>query len=189
MQLMIKGNRLIRCMNAAPLVLVPHFIKEIDVSAFKACEEMVQLVLPNTLERIHDLAFCGCTELRQVSLHDGVRLRAYGIFRNCPKLAGIVVRRGGYAVQIPIPMDELHDRFLVQLSLLLSEQDPDMRTMVLFNRMQPSLGKLGAAVYLTLTQNNGNTELCMEYLAEHRRQLAAYWAVGGVKMCLRRRER
>lgn len=186
MQWEMESSRLIRCLDPGPLVLVPHTVREIAPHAFSDCTEVVQLVLPNTLERVYDCAFSGCTNLRQVSLHVGVRLRAYGIFQNCPKLAGVVVRRGGYAVQIPIPMDETHDHFLVQLSLLLSEPDLQMQQIeAIFGRLPDSAGKLGIAVYLTLHALPAS-DGAKFYLMQHRRQLAVYLVAGGVRMCLHR---
>lgn len=97
MQWEMESSRLIRCLDPGPLVLVPHTVREIAPHAFSDCTEVVQLVLPNTLERVYDCAFSGCTNLRQVSLHVGVRLRAYGIFkiaRSLPALwcAGAAMR-------------------------------------------------------------------------------------------------
>lgn len=62
--------------------------------AFYKCENLSKITFPNTLKRICDTAFSGCTSLTEVVLPDSVEEIDGGAFENCYNLKSIVIPNG-----------------------------------------------------------------------------------------------
>lgn len=61
-------------------------VKGITRSAFRECEELTSVSLPDGLCSIESYAFCGCTKLKEISIPDTVRCIEHDAFSNCSSL-------------------------------------------------------------------------------------------------------
>ncbi len=70
--------------NFLGIYRVAEEVKRIGKSAFRNCNQLTEIVLPEGLEVIGDTAFYGCTQLKQISLPKSVsQIGAYA-YKGCP---------------------------------------------------------------------------------------------------------
>lgn len=70
--------------NFSGIYRVGEEVKRIGKSAFRNCNQLTEIVLPEGLEVIGDTAFYGCTQLKQISLPKSVsQIGAYA-YKGCP---------------------------------------------------------------------------------------------------------
>lgn len=70
--------------NFSGIYRVAEEVKRIGKSAFRNCNQLIEIVLPEGLEVIGDTAFYGCTQLKQISLPKSVsQIGAYA-YKGCP---------------------------------------------------------------------------------------------------------
>ena len=70
--------------NFSGIYRVAEEVKRIGKSAFRNCNQLSEIVLPEGLEVIGDTAFYGCTQLKQISLPKSVsQIGAYA-YKGCP---------------------------------------------------------------------------------------------------------
>ena len=70
--------------NFSGIYRVAEEVKRIGKSAFRNCNQLTEIVLPEGLEVIGDTAFYGCTQLKQISLPKSVsQIGAYA-YKCCP---------------------------------------------------------------------------------------------------------
>lgn len=64
---------------------------KIGIRAFYNCSSLKSITLPSTLVEIGADAFCGCYNLREVTLNDGLQKIGYDTFRHCVSLESITL--------------------------------------------------------------------------------------------------
>lgn len=70
--------------NFSGIYRVAEEVKRIGKSAFRNCNQLTEIVLPEGLEVIGDTAFYGCTQLKQISFPKSVsQIGAYA-YKGCP---------------------------------------------------------------------------------------------------------
>lgn len=70
--------------NFSGIYRVAEEVKRIGKSAFRNCNQLTEIVLPEGLEVIGDTAFYGCTQLKRISLPKSVsQIGAYA-YKGCP---------------------------------------------------------------------------------------------------------
>ena len=70
-------------------VAVPEEVEAIGLSAFKDCNSLTSIRLPNGLKRIDSFAFSGCCNLSNITLPDGLATIGFSAFRDCRSLTSI----------------------------------------------------------------------------------------------------
>ena len=71
-------------LNFSGIYRVAEEVKRISKSAFRNCNQLTEIVLPEGLEVIGDTAFYGCTQLKRISLPKSVsQIGAYA-YKGCP---------------------------------------------------------------------------------------------------------
>ena len=67
-------------------VVIPDSVTKIDKSAFKNCKSLKKVILSKNLEEIGDEAFMGCSALKELSIPDSVKVLGKQVFDKCPSL-------------------------------------------------------------------------------------------------------
>ena len=75
-----------------PDTLGGYPVTKIAVNAFKDCENLTGVSIPDTVRTIDSMAFSYCTNLREVTIPSGVTSIGFGVFSYCRSLTGIHVR-------------------------------------------------------------------------------------------------
>ena len=75
-------------------VQISKGIKKISKNAFRGCEELKKVVLPNTVTQIGDQAFSFCHNLKSINIPKGIKKINNGIFDECVKLKKITIPKG-----------------------------------------------------------------------------------------------
>ncbi|MFA5522757.1 MAG: leucine-rich repeat domain-containing protein [Tissierellales bacterium] len=70
---------------------------EIGTTAFKDCVSLVELVLPDGLERINPSAFWSCKALESIKIPSSVTYIGEQVFYECNKLNKVIVKEGSFA--------------------------------------------------------------------------------------------
>lgn len=66
-------------------------VTELSPVMFNDCS-LVKLVLPETVEKIGEMAFINCKRLEEVNLPASVRYMGDDVFKNCPNVTVLVVK-------------------------------------------------------------------------------------------------
>lgn len=69
-------------------------VKAIVYNAFANCEQLVEVVIPDTITSIAFMAFSNCPNLERVKIGSGVKKIEGATFYNCPKLQTVVFSEG-----------------------------------------------------------------------------------------------
>ena len=89
-------------------IIFPHYVTEIKDHAFQDIDSLEAIYIPEGLKEIGLNAFAGCTNLRQVIVHDSIETIEYSqpqckwdisTGRQCDHLAEML-RKGGYEVHL-----------------------------------------------------------------------------------------
>lgn len=77
--------------NFSGIYRVAEEVKRIGKSAFRNCNQLTEIVLPEGLEVIGDTAFYGCTQLKQISLPKSVsQIGAYA-YKGCSNMKHLAI--------------------------------------------------------------------------------------------------
>ena len=50
------------------------------------CEGVEEIVIPDSVEKIDDTAFRGCTQLKRITIPDSVTELGWGLFNGCTRI-------------------------------------------------------------------------------------------------------
>ena len=70
---------------------IPSSFDTVGPEALKDCLQLERLVIPGTVKKIEDGAFCNCVNLREVILEEGIEVLGRYLFTGCEKLHQITV--------------------------------------------------------------------------------------------------
>ena len=73
-----------------PSVINGKKVTEIGKYAFERAQN-VSIIIPNTVKRVQQCGFYGCTKLKKISIPDSVEYIGQGAFRNCTSLEKVVI--------------------------------------------------------------------------------------------------
>lgn len=85
------GDTLIRCPHTRTSLHIPEGVTAIDVSAFRRCQELAEIVLPATLSTIRKRAFYCCESLAKLVIPEGVISIGEEAFSNCKALKEVTL--------------------------------------------------------------------------------------------------
>ena len=71
--------------------IIPDSVKRIGERAFSGCTSLESVTIPDSVKSIGDYAFLGCTSLESVTIGKGVTNIDFSVFYNCKGLASIYV--------------------------------------------------------------------------------------------------
>jgi len=77
--------------NRIQEVELPQSLTEIDQEAFAGCNAIKRIVIPNHVSRIGNNAFSACGMLKEVVLPDGLKIIGDYAFENCKYLSNITI--------------------------------------------------------------------------------------------------
>lgn len=66
-------------------------VTEIGDNAFEGCEELIEIILPETLTKIGKSAFKGCLKLKKIQIPNGIQVIDVSVFENCPELETVII--------------------------------------------------------------------------------------------------
>ena len=72
-------------------VVIPNSVTKIGNSAFSGCTSLTSIVLPDSVKKIGNAAFYDCTSLTSVVIPDSVTEIGWGAFENCTGLTSVVI--------------------------------------------------------------------------------------------------
>lgn len=72
-------------------VILPDSLVSIGPSAFSNCRSLVSLNLPDSIVRIGEAAFSDCVSLASVHLPEGLTVLECGLFNNCESLSNVII--------------------------------------------------------------------------------------------------
>lgn len=85
------GDTLIHCPHTRTSLHIPEGVTAIDVSAFRRCQELAEIVLPATLSTIRKRAFYCCESLANLVIPEGVISIGEEAFSNCKALKEVTL--------------------------------------------------------------------------------------------------
>lgn len=80
-------------------IIIPNGVIKIGGSAFEYCYSLTNINLPNSLIEIYPYAFYGCERLESVSISYGTEFIARGAFRNCRNLTSVIIPNSVYYIK------------------------------------------------------------------------------------------
>ncbi len=75
--------------NFLQSVKIPNGVTVIEMAAFRECESLTDVVIPESVTSIWDFAFYGCSALENITLPKSVTNMGYSMFGNCKGLRSI----------------------------------------------------------------------------------------------------
>lgn len=83
------GDTLVACPSGKTSVTIPEGVTSIGLSAFKGCDKLQTIQLPETLQTIAPFAFRNCSGISNVTIPDNTTTIKTGAFVYCDKLENI----------------------------------------------------------------------------------------------------
>lgn len=80
-------------------IIIPNGVIKIGGSAFEYCYSLTNINLPNSLIEIYPYAFYGCERLESISISYGTEFIARGAFRNCRNLTSVIIPNSVYYIK------------------------------------------------------------------------------------------
>ena len=74
-----------------PDTLDGYAVTAIGNEAFRSCESLKNITIPDSVTSIGDNAFASCKSLTSISIPDGVTSIGYGAFESCDSLASVSI--------------------------------------------------------------------------------------------------
>ena len=71
-----------------------YSVTTLDSWAFSGCEDVTEIVLPNTLTKIDIWALCGCKKLKEINIPSSVKEIGYAAFESCNSISSITLPNG-----------------------------------------------------------------------------------------------
>ena len=78
-------------------IILPDNVQEVYNNAFEGCKKLKSITLPEGLTKIWGLAFCDCSSLESITIPDSVTYIGYGAFSGCTSLKEMVLPFVGQA--------------------------------------------------------------------------------------------
>lgn len=99
-------------LNDIEKVVIGNGITTIGKNAFRDCQSLLDVVIPNSVSSINTCAFCNCSGIEKVAIPDGVSTIGSGVFRECSNLQSVsipdsVVSLGGAVFANCIKLDNV----------------------------------------------------------------------------------
>lgn len=85
----IKDGVLVKYLGNSKNVTIPSTVKIIGEEAFRSKMEITRIVIPDTVIKIRNSAFYGCTNLKEVKMSKKVTALGEGVFNGCKSLTTI----------------------------------------------------------------------------------------------------
>jgi len=85
------GSRLLRYKGTDSEIVVPHFVTEIAVSAFKKNAQLTYIAIPGSVSKISSGAFMDCISLDDIRLGEGIQTINFNAFAGCCSLKSIAI--------------------------------------------------------------------------------------------------
>jgi len=76
---------------SSTVIVLKEGIIAIEDAAFQNCDELVEIIIPNTVSRIGERAFMDCENLRSIKIPNGVQKIEEGTFSGCTRLKSITL--------------------------------------------------------------------------------------------------
>ncbi len=89
--MLIVGQTLSKYIGDSPVVNVPDGIKTIGTGAFGSARSLEEVVLPQSVEVIEDVAFKNCANLKKITLPDNLQFIGIRAFESCKSLENITI--------------------------------------------------------------------------------------------------
>ena len=68
---------------------IPDGVTTIEIQAFRECEMLTSIIMPETINKIGDSSFLNCSSLTSINLPDGITSIGYESFAGCSSLENI----------------------------------------------------------------------------------------------------
>lgn len=88
-RLLIQNDVLIKCSDNGRDIAIPEGVRSVGPAAFMECVGLERIEFPESLERIEDGAFRGCSSLTEVHLGAKIDYVGHSAFRDCIRLQQI----------------------------------------------------------------------------------------------------
>ncbi len=85
------GNAAFRYCESLTSITIPNSVTFIDVQAFEGCASLTSITIPDSVTKIGIHAFEDCTSLTSITIPNRVTEIRDGVFRNCTSLASITI--------------------------------------------------------------------------------------------------
>ena len=97
-------------------ITIPNTVTKIYDNAFNGCTKLISITIPNSVTEIGSHAFVNCTSLTSVTIPNGVTEIAWGTFYNCTSLS---------SVSIPDSVNTINDDAFYDCTSLISITIPE----------------------------------------------------------------
>ena len=88
------GDNAFKICDALTSITIPNSVTSIGNQAFYGCSSLTSITIPNSVTSIEYDAFCGCSSLTSVTIPNSVTSIGGGAFDGCYSLTSIVVESG-----------------------------------------------------------------------------------------------
>ena len=75
-------------------VVIPDSVNKISDFAFENCATLTSIIIPESVEKIGKYAFAGCKSLKSIVIPDSVYEIGEGIFKDCETLSSVTLSKG-----------------------------------------------------------------------------------------------
>jgi hypothetical protein len=70
---------------------IPNSVKRIGDSVFKGCSSLTEVTIPNSVTIIGQAAFYGCSSLTEITIPNSVKAIEYHVFNGCSSLTKVII--------------------------------------------------------------------------------------------------
>lgn len=83
------GDRAFKDCDKITVLIIPDSVTSIGLAAFQNCSSLTKIILPDSVTSIGNYAFYGCSNLTEITIPAGVEALGSYTFTSCPKLEKI----------------------------------------------------------------------------------------------------